>query len=79
MPTAGRVEHSELAKQACMARSHAGIAERALARPNKGMKLTRLSAAPGGIGGAASCALGQEGRTALQLIPGVGRTWRSEA
>ena len=41
---------------------------------NKGMKLTRLSAAPGRVGGAASCALGQNGRTALQLIPGVGQT-----
>ena len=38
------------------------------------MKLTRLSAAPGGVGGAASCARSQEGRTALQLIPGVRRT-----
>jgi hypothetical protein len=39
---------------------------------NKGMKLTRLSAAPGWVGGAASCARGRvDGRTALQLIPGV--------
>ena len=42
--------------------------------PNKAMKLTRLSAAPGGSGGAASCARSMEGRTALQLIPGVGQT-----
>src|SRR5512137_2551231 len=42
------------------------------------MKLTRLSAAPGGAGGAASCARGTvAGRTALQLIPGVRRTLRT--
>ena len=41
---------------------------------NKGMKLTRLSAAPGGVGGAASCALSQKRRTALQLIPDVRQT-----
>src|SRR5574340_1048405 len=49
--------------------------------PNKAMKLTRLSAAPGCSmntgtdGGAASCARGRVGgRTASQLIAGVRRT-----
>ena len=48
--------------------------------PNKGMKLTKLSAAPpcaasGAPGGAASCPRRrQDAGTASQLIPGVRRT-----